>query len=37
VSGISANTRVRASRTGSIVEVVAGNEVVGWAADKVAL
>jgi hypothetical protein len=37
VSRISANTSVRASRTGSVVEVVAGNEVVGWTADKVAL
>jgi hypothetical protein len=37
VSGMSANTRVRASRMGSVVEVVAGDEVVGWPADKVAL
>jgi hypothetical protein len=37
VVGMRASTRTSASRMGSVVEVVAGNKVIGWPPDEVAL
>jgi hypothetical protein len=37
VSGIRARTRMSASKTGSVVEVIAGDKVISWPTNEVTL